>query len=198
MKRTLIFFGYVLLLSVVIVLSLIVIKNNIDKKQNNIEHPLLNTIINNTLFSYGLANDISISGGDFFDTEGKQIPIDSIQSKLPLLIYRYSITTCDLCVNSNLFIINSLEKDILDKILILVSFNNDRERKVYFMNNSFAGSIYEYKDNSGSLADIDQLSYPYFFVLDRDFNLNKIFLPVDGFKGLTTMYINSVINSFNQ
>lgn len=193
MKKTLLIIIGVNLLLFVVCLLLVeqYYGNKLDDQEteNAGQITLLEQGIRNSLLVYDFPLDLSLEEATFLDKEGNAIPKDSLSDMLPKLIFRFQTHMCDLCIDSQLEVINRFTNNA-DFIMLLPSFHDSRSRKIYHSNIRDSIRIMELKENPESLKFIEELDYPYYFILNKDFTLSHFFIPVNGLSDFSHQYIN--------
>jgi hypothetical protein len=97
---------------------------------------------------------------------------DVINSKA--LILRFSVLSCNVCVDTIFSILRSYEKSIgKDNIIIFVYYWNIRDFFVTARVNGFSYKTYFIPDNK-LISSIDVQDVPYLFILDSNYHCSQI------------------------
>jgi hypothetical protein len=115
-------------------------------------------------------------------------------SKLPILIYRYSYDMCQACVYKDLEMLNSFQGRIgKENILVLPSFPENRSYMIQLKNDL---ASFNYKN-----MPVDSLSIPtdeiegskrYFALINNEGNIEMVFFPRKGQNQRTRIYFNEI------
>jgi len=112
-----------------------------------------------------------------------------------ILVCRFSKMHCESCVSSSIEKLRVwVDSKRIDNVLFLGNYQNNRifKRTV---------PLYGIKEmnvfNSPSLnIPIDELGYPYYFVLDNDMRISNIFVPDKGTPNITYKYLTNIQKRF--
>ncbi|MDR1368622.1 MAG: hypothetical protein LBJ72_00655 [Dysgonamonadaceae bacterium] len=124
---------------------------------------------------------------------GKEVVfLDLLGEYESVLIYRFSETHCDLCIEQHLSILKTLEGKISQgRLVLLCSYTNEKKMKIIRQTHNLNFKIYNIKDDVG--IPLEQTSNPYFFILDRDMKCWSVFSAVKENPDLTISCIQAVI-----
>lgn len=112
-----------------------------------------------------------------------------------LLVCRFSKLHCESCVNSaiKLFLKGSESIGVENVLFLGNSKNNrifNRENTLYGIQDMAVYNTPEFK------IPIEELGYPYFFVLDSNLHISNVFLPDKGIPKITKEYLKEMQNIF--
>jgi hypothetical protein len=116
------------------------------------------------------------------------------ESKIPLLIYRYSKNVCPSCIMKDLSDLSDIQSIIgKDKVLVLPAFGNTRNDRVILANEL---SAFNYKNIPNELLVIPYDSVfmirPYFAIINQKGNIEMIFFPRRNNRKLTDVYFSEI------
>ncbi|MCD8042919.1 MAG: hypothetical protein LUH10_07620 [Tannerellaceae bacterium] len=163
---------------------------NDDFKQN--QHPLSKESLEHTAFNYSLninhtgmiIDDIALNYG--------LLSTFLYERKKPVLIFRIIESNCDLCYNHEMDIIKEYYGDTFmeDNIMIFGSFTYDRNLNMLLKRrklNIVSENIPYMEENP-----LDELNFPYYFILNPDMKISNIYIPDKTFPDLTIEYLESI------
>ena len=144
-----------------------------------------------------LNSNFEFTGTVVKDSMNNMIPLKSIfnDGQNQLLICRFSQRHCESCVDA---IIQTLQKN-LDDIGIdnIVCFGNHRNNRVFQKTLPLYGiegmKVYNVPQIN---LPVEELNYPYFFVLDNSLQISNVFVPEKGLSHITIKYLESIDNRF--
>lgn len=106
------------------------------------------------------------------------------------LIFRYSYISCNACVDTIMKIVDGFSEKVgKNKVIILSQYADKWDYKKFIRINNVKNTIYHLQD---SLCRADEMSIPYFFVLDSDMITNNFYLPRQEYPGMVKKYLESI------
>ena len=177
MKSKVIYFTvavFVVFLSIVMGWAIgFIIKEDV-KPYPNINQTLSNSteIEDFLLLSYSFCDDVDVSSIVISDNSDSIINYKDYVMGKPFIVFRYDMSDCDLCINSQRDVIIDVMKDLnIKNILIMASFRNLREKHICMnKEKEYFRYLVEYPKNikNNPLKKMDECSIPYFFVTDEN------------------------------
>lgn len=153
------------------------------------------------LLSYSFGDDLNISSIVISDSTDLLIKYKDYVKGKPFIVFRYDMSDCDLCVNSQRDVIIDAMKELnIKNILIMASFRNLREKHICMnKEKEYFRYLVEYPKNikNNPLKKMDELSVPYFFVTDEKYRIRKLFFPTKSNLMLTKRYIYTICSFYN-
>ena len=108
------------------------------------------------------------------------------------LVFRYSFIHCNVCVDTLMKLVNQFSDEVgKDKIIILAQYANKRDYKNFIRINQVKMPVYHLQD---SLCKADELSIPYFFILENNMTSSNFFMPRKEIPAITEQYLQSIKN----
>ena len=120
---------------------------------------------------------------------------EKIENNNNILIYRYSIYTCESCIQEDLKEIELFQDEIgKNKILMLPAYPDNREGKIELSNMLAKFNYVNIPPESFSIPSQDgDFMQRYFAVIDKEGNLTMVFFPRRGETNLTRIYFSEVM-----
>lgn len=133
------------------------------------------------------------------DMHGKPCRIDSIFKK-PKLIFRFGERNCELCIESEVKLINEL--GLTNQIIGFADYSNNRMIQLAKEKYKIQFPIYYLPKGTESLIPKvkDEIERPYLFLLGTDYRAKYIFYPSNSFPEMSQKYyheIGRLLNSQN-
>jgi hypothetical protein len=162
----------------------------LSKKENSVaDYSVLSIVKPIELQSEGfmLSPDYILS-----DESGNLMKFNDIfGSDSSIIVYRFSEMHCDLCVEQHFSILKDLSREIdLSKLVFLSAFSSTKKMKMARQVNSLDFRIYNAKDNLG--IPLENISTPYFFILDKDLKCSSFFTAIKENPELTIIGIKTL------
>ncbi|TCC90594.1 hypothetical protein EZ428_15115 [Pedobacter frigiditerrae] len=131
------------------------------------------------------------------DTNLVERKIGQLAKKKHTLVFRYSASDCEMCVNSVFKIIKEENNKLInDNILIVTDSYSSRDFIVKTKYLNFFLPIYDVKEPIKGLGlPLEGKNLPFFFILGPDNRISKIFFPYKEYPDKTREYF-SYINTF--
>ena len=142
-------------------------------------------------------NEINSIGYDLdtvilYSLDGDLVSLSELVKDESRVFFRFSMTQCNSCVESQLEIISDICKD-LSRLIIIVG-REDNLRKVAILIKKYGINSQLYKLTTTHLPlPVDSLRKPYFYVLDNGMIPQNIFIPNKKFPNLSISYINRTL-----
>jgi hypothetical protein len=175
-------------------------QNSINSTPNSTAESAQNNELNayKVNFKTNLLNsDLSLNDVMMKDSINNIIPLKNVfnHGKKKILVYRFSQMHCQSCVNASIkFFRNWANSNGAENILFLGNFSNNR---------IFYRTIPEYNIqdmkvyNISSLKiPVEDIGYPYCFILDNNMQLSNVFVPDKGMPKITNEYLAMVQKKF--
>lgn len=194
---------FIALLSIVIGWTMGIILKENPKPYSNIDQTLPNTteMEDFILLSYSFCDDVDVSSIVISDYADSLINYKDYVKGKPFIVFRYDMSDCDLCINSQRDVIIETMKDLnIKNILIMASFRNLREKHICInKEKEYFRHFVEYPKNikNNPLEKMDECSMPYFFVTDETCHLRKLFFPIKSNPLFTKRYIYTICSYYN-
>ncbi len=147
------------------------------------------------LRDYMLMNIFQSEGFSFLpynvvkDMDGKLIRMDSI-FKTPKLVFRFSQTNCDMCIEAEMKHLKSLNME--ENVICLASYNNIRMVKLAKQQYQVQFPIYFLPLNLNNFVlprAKEESGMPYFFYVDQHLHAHYLFTPSKQFPEISKRYI---------
>lgn len=178
------------LLSIMILYFTFFLLNNEDAFKNNQRDK---QIMEGYLSHYFLLNS-EIMGVKINDleceTEKSNLSLSNLVKDKPILIYRYSDTSCQPCIDEHLILLKKNFKES-DPIIILGSFQSRKYYLIIKKNKVRDFVLYSIPINSLNI-DIDQYGLPYCFILHPNMKISNVFIPDQNNPEYTRQYFEAV------
>lgn len=124
-------------------------------------------------------------------TKEQQFLLSEIVGNNSVLVYRYSDINCNTCIEAEIEVLQNIFKVNFKSILILCSYNIDRDFYMFKKINKIKFPIYKIEYNSFDwLPEKDK--NPYCFILHPDLKISNIYIPDKSFPIMNEMYLNAV------
>jgi hypothetical protein len=136
-----------------------------------------------------LNKEISITDG-----KGNKIEIDEIMDSNNKLVFYFSETSCEICVNMEIARLNEkVQIAVLDNTVILVNAISKRFVAQYNNNNKLNFPIYEIKSYKEDFLP----SLPFYFLIDKESKrINSSFFPSKYTPDETDQYLNKIAEDY--
>lgn len=107
------------------------------------------------------------------------------------LVFRYTELHCDVCVDKQIEAIKKISKKIGKKnIIILTEYENLKNLIIFKRLNSLSIPIFNLQNKFN--LPIEELDSPYYFVVDKDFVIKDLFIPIKEIENYTNKYLNII------
>lgn len=126
----------------------------------------------------------------FLDENNNKISIKQVIRERPMLVFKYSTLSCNVCINEQISLLKKTSKEIgSENILILADYNSPRDLSRFLRMNQIDFRVL----NQGGieLTTIDK-RMPYYFILDVSLSLKNLYIPIQGDTSLTQHYFNKI------
>lgn len=146
-----------------------------------------------------LLNQVLFSGKDMMKLT--KFINDSIRVKnRPILVYRYSSTMCEACVNKDLnILLEYLPKIGKENILILPAFKSDRDSRIKMQSSLCRFNYHNIEEKKVSIpVDVEQISHRFLAVLNSCNQIDYIYYPNKNFNSMTYTYLEYLLNEINK
>jgi hypothetical protein len=124
------------------------------------------------------------------------IPIDSIikvekKENQSLLVFRFSMHSCNSCVDSIFTIIKGMPENLKSNVLIVS--DHESKRRLFIKLHYYKMEQVKYAVLSELSIPFDKQNIPYFFVVNNDLKISMFFIPIIKNRRRTVNYLNYVI-----
>jgi hypothetical protein len=146
----------------------------------------LQYMIYNNLYSEAtlLNPDICLTGVD----SKSKISLEDFVLNSPVLFLRFTEYSCHVCVEQALKKVHDMNSSFkTEKFVILASYENLKDLLLFKKNNNIDYPIFTIFSDTLSVP-IETLNFPYFFILNKDFQATNIFYPLTSLPELTDDY----------
>ena len=127
-------------------------------------------------------------------TDGKFHKLNDLVGNKPKLVFRYSQLDCDVCVDSVLATLNMITgKKILNNLIIIADFQNERDFKIYEISKKHIYPIYNIAGSHLGLS-LEHKNLPFLFILSGKLRVTKLFVPFKEIPYQTQEYIKYAFN----
>jgi len=116
-----------------------------------------------------------------------------LSKKKAILVYRYSDHHCGECIDFGMIKLHKLSEE-MDNIIILASYDNDREMKISHRKYNSNIPICNVREGYIELK-AEKMSVPYFFMVDSNMQISNVFIPEKTIPSMTTKYFNAIKSS---
>ncbi len=132
------------------------------------------------------------------DSNDRSIPLAKLPADFPLLVFRYSKFDCHVCVNQVLQKLAKLFKGREKQVCLLVDGYSARELRIKYKDSGLTFPIYILdKDKLG--LSMENKNLPFLFTFEnRNFQVNKIFVPFKEHSGQTDTYLQNIVAYFEE
>lgn len=128
------------------------------------------------------------------DKSNNKINLYNILNKKPKLVFKFSTQNCNSCVDEQLGLLKILSRKIdSSNIIILGDFESPRALAQFNSMNMLEIKSYILQNNY--FTSIDR-SLPYYFILNENFSLESLFIPIKGDTSLTYNYFDKVSSRY--
>lgn len=175
--------------------TIFALSNSINQTKNNDE---LQTFKQNLRLSI-MNSNLKVEELVVKDSLNKEYSINEIFSnkEKETLVFRFSQMHCESCINASM----QIARMWVDSIGVnnIAFWGNHRNNRIFFKNIPFYGlqgvSIY----NCPQLKlPVEELRYPYFFLIDRNLRITNVFVPNKSTPHITNLYLKSVSEKLNK
>ncbi len=206
MKTKIIYFTialFIAFLSVVIggIMGIIMQEDAKQDQKNNQTFSDTSEMEEALLLSLSFDDDVDLSQIVISDSTDSLITYKDYVKGQPYIVFRYDMSDCDLCINSQRDVIIDVMNELsIENMLIMASFKNLREKHICMNKEKgiFRNFVEYPKGEEGNpLKELDEYSIPYFFVTDGKCHLRKLFFPIKSNLLLTRRYIYTIYSCYN-
>ena len=172
------------------------LQKSMEVKEKMFEFVLNKEIIENRSEGYKLPDTAS-----FLDIKGTKVNIiEVVDSSKSVLFFVFTQESCNVCIDVAVEEIKELLKeDISKKINIcIIGLFDSRAQKIF--KNKFETDqvrVYAFNDNLHIFLE-DIVDYPFFFVLDKELTMDKVFIHDKYYVETTAAYLENVIDQHFQ
>lgn len=124
-------------------------------------------------------------------TKSEQFLLSEIVKDRPVLVFRYSDINCNTCIEAEIEALQKVFKTDLQSILILCSYNIDKDFYTFKKVNKINCPIYKIDHNSFDWAP-EEYKNPYCFVLHPTLKVSDIYVPDKSFPQMNENYLNGI------
>lgn len=162
-----------------------------DQKSDAIKEPFVSFMIKNIL----IGEEFSLpSYQPLKDMKGNTYTLDSILKK-PFLFFRFSEYNCEMCIQSEIDLINKLDSH--NMIIGLASYKNSRTLAIAKEKYNIQFPIYQlsYEESQLTLPfSLEGNGTPYLFFINTDFKAKHIFIPSKELPEISTQYYMQIFD----
>lgn len=123
--------------------------------------------------------------------KNEQILLSEMVSDKPVLVYRYSDVNCNTCIEAEIEVLQKIFKTNLQSVLILCSYNIDKDFYTFKKVNKINCPIYRIGHNSFNWAP-EEYKNPYCFVLHPGLQVSDFYVPDKSFPQMNEIYLNGI------
>jgi hypothetical protein len=180
----------------VIFLGIVLIKNlsiQLKKVQNDnaaITHGML-LLKDNIIESWRIERS-KLKSDSIFDEDGKKLNFEQLNSRLPILIFRFSKVDCSECVVKQIDLIKNLIRNDDIRYMMICDYSSKRNLGFFKRVNKITNTIYDCE----KLID-NEIKTP-FFCIYYDGYISNVFFPDDDFPELTESYFKKITEKYFQ
>ncbi|MCD6564789.1 MAG: hypothetical protein J7K53_02490 [Bacteroidales bacterium] len=165
-------------------IAIIKAKHKIEELQSL--NDKLRYMIYNNLYSESSLLNPNICLTDV-DSKSK-ISLEDFVLNGPVLFLRFTEYSCHVCVEQALKKVHDMNSSFkTEKFVILASYENLRDLLLFKKNNNIDYPIFTIYSDTLSIP-IETLNFPYFFILNKNFQATNIFYPLTSLPELTDDY----------
>lgn len=136
---------------------------------------------------------ISASQNNSWNKPLKESSIDYEFDNSTYLCLRISLRMCGKCIEEELKNLNMLKKHIgADKIVLIVDFISEQQKKIFTNNNNIQFKLLEYKNIT---LEMEKLNTPYYFLIVNN-RIQYPFIPLKQKPELAMSYFNNISSFF--
>lgn len=131
---------------------------------------------------------------------GDSVSVDSL-FRHPALVFRFSETNCDLCIRTQMALLQEKMKSLPTRLIGLASYSNKRIYKLLKKQYGIDVPVYFIPSDESRflLTEINESkNYPYLFVVDRELKGNYIFTPSNDRPEATGQYYDRAAERVNR
>lgn len=111
-------------------------------------------------------------------------------AKKPRLIFKYSTLNCNICVEEQVTLLKKASEKIgTENIMIITNYTSPLELSQFLRLNQIDFKVFNLQNMEFTVMD---KNLPYYFILDEDFSLKNLFIPVKGDTALSQQYFIKV------
>lgn len=110
----------------------------------------------------------------------------------PTLIFRFSESNCQECVEQTALSIKTLFANHETHVIILADFVQNRKLQIYLNKLGLSNFIYYQVEQLSQDWPIDNISAPFLFITDNSLKIDNILLPHYSFPELTEGYLTNI------
>ncbi len=131
----------------------------------------------------------SLDQTTLFNIDGELTPLSEIVNDGEKVFFRFSMTQCNSCYESQFEILRDMRKDL--SRLIIIADVDDNLKKIALITERYDITSPLYKLTTKYLPiPIDSLRKPYFYILNKDMIPRNLFIPNKKIPNLSIRYIN--------
>lgn len=109
-----------------------------------------------------------------------------------ILVIRYSQMNCQTCVDDQLKVLKQiLPENILENIVLLAKYNSTKNMYQFKRLNQIKAPIFKLDED---ITPIDNLNIPYFFCVNKEGIIGKVFIPSKVNPEFTKEYLKQVVD----
>lgn len=126
----------------------------------------------------------------FQDGNNNKISIKQIVRERPMLVFKYSALSCNVCISEQISLLKKASKEVgSENILILTDYISPQDLSRFLRMNQIDFKVFNQSDIE--LTTIDK-RLPYYFILDESLSSKHLFIPIKGDTSLTQKYFNTI------
>lgn len=122
---------------------------------------------------------------------GKIDLVEELKNDTPVLCLRIADMNCSVCIDRELNHVLSAVNEKNLKILLIGSFINKKNFKIFSLKCKNMISLYEVSHEDMNW-EIDKLNVPYYFILYPDLKTSDFFIPEKSFPAITEQYFDGI------
>jgi len=132
------------------------------------------------------------------DEDGQKSSVLKMLDGKAKLFFRFTDLNSNKCVKSTLPLLKKLSKQIgVNNIVLLTSSSQSYEAQIFCQKNDMHYPFFEI-EKSQLHVQVEILDKPYFFIMNKDYKVQSLFIPDENFAVLTTLYFSKVLTLFSK
>jgi len=132
----------------------------------------------------------------FLDSLSNAIQLKDLVEDSPKLVFRFTSLNCDKCYKEVLSVIAKQSKEHNDcDLILIVSFNHVNNLRLILRDYNLRVPFF-LTTSASLINEVDSINYPYFFTLEQDGKVSKIFFVNYETPELTNQYLTNITKQF--
>ena len=114
------------------------------------------------------------------------------------IVYNYSETHCEMCINAELDLIKQISSNEYDRVIVLINYQEIRNLVIEKRKLQRLGldNLQIYLLSKPLQLPVENIGFPYYFYLDETMKTQHVFIPYKHFPSLSQDYLQTTLENF--